>query len=489
MIGFFSLLWFLIRVVPKPGRASYPCQRAAFPLATGFILWLTGVLGSLAILRKVSKYYRPLLAVLMVVGVVIAGSQITSPTEKGQDSGILGIAQGIHPGRVIWAHDPLSTRWDGSAGHWWDEASIDQERVDSMLSLSIRELAGQKESSRAWDAIFRSFNESHGRGSVGYAPGEKVLLKINLNNQNNPYAAENSAIDALPQMVLAALKQLVDQAGIAQSDIIVLDALRPISDPVHDLCSAAFPHVQYIGGFGFFEDSANQRNLENKDLPWADDVVRYSGGNIHDPNAGKVPQLVLDSEYLINMAILKSHGYIAGISLTGKNHYGLIGAPEALHYHTEGHHRGMDTYAPQVDLMGHKDLGGKTLLYIIDGFYGTRGRNGVLNAPERWQSAPFNGHWPSSLFVSQDSVAIDSVGHDFLRAEISDLQQNADRYLHEAATADNPASGVKYDPEGDGTILKSLGVHEHWNNAADKEYSRNLDPVNGIGIELIPLRM
>ncbi|MBN2103082.1 hypothetical protein JW835_03480, partial [bacterium] len=37
--------------------------------------------------------------------------------------------------------------------------------------------------------------------------------------------------------------------------------------------------------------------------------------------------------------------------------------------------------------------------------------------------------------------------------------------------------------EGDGTRLSSLGVHEHWNNAADKQYSRNLG--TGEGIELI----
>ncbi|MHC4682371.1 MAG: right-handed parallel beta-helix repeat-containing protein [Planctomycetota bacterium] len=48
--------------------------------------------------------------------------------------------------------------------------------------------------------------------------------------------------------------------------------------------------------------------------------------------------------------------------------------------------------------------------------------------------------------------------------------------------ADNPPSGTVYDPEGDGIRLTSLGVHEHWNNPADKKYSRNLG--TGDGIEL-----
>jgi len=46
-------------------------------------------------------------------------------------------------------------------------------------------------------------------------------------------------------------------------------------------------------------------------------------------------------------------------------------------------------------------------------------------------------------------------------------------------------SHAKYDPEGDGTVLASLGVHEHWNNATNRKYSRNLG--TGKGIELIQL--
>jgi hypothetical protein len=63
------------------------------------------------------------------------------------------------------------------------------------------------------------------------------------------------------------------------------------------------------------------------------------------------------------------------------------------------------------------------------------------------------------------------------------LIKNADRHLHEAALANNPPSGTVYQP--DGVRLESLGVHEHWNNAKDKQYSRNLG--TGQGIELVSL--
>jgi gluconolactonase len=89
--------------------------------------------------------------------------------------------------------------------------------------------------------------------------------------------------------------------------------------------------------------------------------------------------------------------------------------------------------------------------------------------------------------ASQDPVAIDSVGFDFLHAEYEDYPRKAgvDDYLHEAALANNPPSGTFYDPDHSGNLkrLPSLGVHEHWNNTKDKKYSRNLG--TGEGIELV----
>jgi len=148
--------------------------------------------------------------------------------------------------------------------------------------------------------------------------------------------------------------------------------------------------------------------------------------------------------------------------------------------------RDMDTYNPLVDIMGHEHFGAKTLLFLVEGLYGADHQSvKTKEAYTRWLSAPFNNDWPSSLFASQDNVAIESVCLDFMRNEPSMTQVygNVDNYLHEAALADDPPSGTFYDPEGDGTGLSSLGVHEHWDNAEDRQYSRNLG--TGEGIELI----
>ncbi len=50
----------------------------------------------------------------------------------------------------------------------------------------------------------------------------------------------------------------------------------------------------------------------------------------------------------------------------------------------------------------------------------------------------------------------------------------------------NWPTGITYDPEGDGSKMPgSLGVHEHWNNASAKQYSKNLG--TGNGIELVKI--
>jgi hypothetical protein len=86
--------------------------------------------------------------------------------------------------------------------------------------------------------------------------------------------------------------------------------------------------------------------------------------------------------------------------------------------------------------------------------------------------------------MSLDGVAIDSVGFDFLTSEWPGLVDtaNADNYLREAALANDPPSKTFYDPERDGVRCRSLGVFEHWTNAADKKYSRNLGRANGIDL-------
>jgi len=55
-LGLIAFLWFVIRVIPKPSRAAYPCQKALFPFAASFVIWVTGVISSAIFFRKAKLF-------------------------------------------------------------------------------------------------------------------------------------------------------------------------------------------------------------------------------------------------------------------------------------------------------------------------------------------------------------------------------------------------------------------------------------------------
>jgi hypothetical protein len=301
-------------------------------------------------------------------------------------------------------------------------------------------------------------------------------------NSVNPetYDLENRRdyMNTSPQMMLALLRQLVETVRVRQADITIGDSLAYFANQYYDVLHGEFPDVQYLDHAGRFGRIAAQPS--SVPLHWS--------GHPQDCLPDFVPACFAESDYLINLANLKSHAS-AGVTLCAKNHYGsLVRWPAQEKYcdlHKSSCVAGLGLYRDVVDLMGHAHIGGKTLLSLIDGLYA--GRHPTDDAPKRWQSPPFGGHWTSSVFVSQDPVAIDSVAFDFLRTEWDDYPHKlgAEDYLHEAAQADDPASGTFYDPNHPGRVarLASLGVHEHWNNAQERRYSRNLG--SGSGIELV----
>jgi hypothetical protein len=397
----------------------------------------------------------------------------------------VGEAKGIFPGRVAWVRDPEATPWKGdlkSGGHWWDDKTgVNQAAVDRMISQSLRALTGAKNDHDAWDKTFRYHNRSRQRGNNGYGKGEMVAVKPNCNNCYAGYSDVDDQIDASPQAVLAMLRQLVHQAGVPQDKIVVYEAVRVIPDRVYNPCHAEFPGVIWVDSKGNGENGRQPVN-------WHKDAFSYS---VTEKNqcGSSVPELVFQSTYLINMALMKGHP-TCGFTLTAKNHYGTINDRDHKNYINTWQHE-MGIYNPFVDLIGTNQLGGKTILFMIDALFGTRDANDPVIPEFASFTTLFGGQWSSSIFMSLDPVAIDSVGLDFLRSEFGQYlassrglghDAHCDNYLHEAAAARKAPSGTTYKPDGES--LGSLGVHEHWNNGKEKKYSRNLSS-KGRGIELL----
>ncbi len=497
--GLLALIWFMVRVIPKPSRATYPCQRVAFPLASSFVIWLMGLIGSVVAFRRAKKYMSKaryaVAAICVATSVAFIYAAMSSTDQKiiyGHEPRIanapMGEAKGVQPGRVVWIHDSNATDWagPGSGERWYSSACTNQQAVNKMLSRSLRALAGQNSDYDAWDAIFRNFNQRMGKGDVGYTSGEKIGIKVNMTltfdgDRNKPTPGWWDGpefidlIDNSPQLTIAILSQLVNIVGVNQTDISIGDPTRVMPHYWYNIVHAEFPDVVYFDRVG--GEGREPATLSTVKFYWS---TTGASGKTQD----YIPVAFANAEYFINFPILKSHDD-SGITLSGKNHYGSLKRnPDAggyynLHLTRATERPGMGYYRAIVDLMGHPELGGKTLISLIDGLFAG---HGWASEPLKWSMTPFNNDWPSSIFISMDQVAVDSVANDFLYTEWTDHphKSGTDDYLHEAALANDPCSGTFYDPNHSGVALESLGVHEHWNNSTDKQYSRNLGTDDGI---------
>jgi len=511
LVGFGALIWFLIRVIPKPSRATYPCQQAAFPIASAFVVYLTGLIVSSLAFFKFKKHLRAgnsLTAAIFLLITAISSLfilQSDKPYTYASDRFVLenpnepiGTGKGIFPGRVVWIWDSTAVDQqltNQSGDYWWMDSNADQSIVTTMVSDALKSLTGKTTDAEAWDVIFRYYNLTHGKGDVGYTAGEKIVIKINLNNgpSGDLYdRSNNRSVDTSPQIVYAVLDQLINAAGIPQPNISVGDPGRNVDNIFWDKLHSVFPDVKYWG-------NGNGRTPIE---PSASKVFYTSDGNINH----YLPNCYLEAAYMINIPVFKQH-HRAGISLTAKNHIGTFvpftpwDVRDSLHHSmpcSEGNgvvnNGDYHLYRLFVDLIGHKDLGDKTILHLVDGLWGSTNYNGE---PWKWRTAPFNTSYPASIFASLDEVAIESVGFDFLSNEfhVGNPGGNAfacyagvDDHLHQAADSVNWPVGIIYDPENDETYLpRSMGVHEHWNNPNDMQYSRNLG--GNEGIELVKLSL
>jgi len=338
-----------------------------------------------------------------------------------------------------------------------------------MVSETIRKLAGKETDEEAWDALFRSFNKEKGRGDRGYSAGEKIMIKANCTGMG-------SIMTTTPQIMQAVLDQLISYANVPGDMIYIGDPHGGPNEYCYNKLYGNFSDVNYIWLGGDYE------------------LVKGNGGAITYSDNGRLVKVndfpdvtcvytcYQDASYLINLPALKAHAG-QGITVGAKNHFGSQCNMDAVPLHdatdvsSETGTPGYYQYRAFVDLMGNKYLGGNTMLTLVDGLWSGLDWYGI---PEKWEMAPFNNGYPSSIFASQDIVAIESVCYDFMMEQFENARTPyTDDYMHQAADPANWPDGINYH-------IKSLGTHEHWNNPTDKLYSQNLGINKGIHLVSIP---
>lgn len=416
-VGLISLVWFVLRVGTKPSRIQYPCQRVAAPLASGFVIYLAGMLSSVfvysryrTLIRKMSR--RAALACLCLGAFAV----VAFLGVRVKDA--LGISDPVHTHppigagtpTVVSVYDENATNWSGQSYYW---NYVNQSTVNTMMTRAITALTGTATTNQAWLDILPS-----------YSSGDTIAIKVNFNNEGDA-----TDLNSLPQPVIALINQL-KLFGFAESDITVYDTSRRIghasTNSIHyffrNLIESTFPGVAIVD-----KDTPNRLSTNQ--------FSTYStiDGIVSTPYA----RILDDVDYLINMPIMRAHGG-AGITLGFKNHYGSIeritfgGGVEPLHDGLGLTHPGYsDTGVPMVELNSLSVIRNKTVLVVGDGIYSHSYSN----------TQPPNLN-PEVILMSKDPVAADSVMFDYLHT-LNGRSAYMQNYLHLAAEA-------------------GLGVHDHY---------------------------
>ncbi|MBI4893709.1 MAG: DUF362 domain-containing protein, partial [Acidobacteria bacterium] len=322
-----------------------------------------------------------------------------SPSEKANNP--IGAGIGIHPGRVVLLRDAGATTWDGSTGQWWDDANTNQKAVHQMLTALLLSLTASKNEKQAWDALFRNFNESRRQGRSGYRPGQRIAIKVNCNQDRSAQwgAASGPSTRRVPNglpsphAIAALVTSLIESAGVRGEDILLYDSTgsRTIGSPIYSKIrsnpSPSYQAVQFLAGANYNlggrlspePDLQNPIRFANKDLPPA-----------------FLARQVTEAHYMINMALLRPHG-MAGVTLTAKNHFGSVyfadggWSPRTLHSSVL-RAQPMGAYNALADLIAHRHLGGKTMLYLLDGLYTAEQNEGSV-----FQWASLDNQWAASM--------------------------------------------------------------------------------------------
>ena len=242
----------------------------------------------------------------------------------------------------------------------WSGKDLAPKALRQMLDSSITALTGLKDARQAWAALF--------------APDEQIAIKVNV--------FRNSIIWTHVPLVKAVTDSLQD-AGIPAEKITIFDY---------------FTSELEEAGFAINKDGPGVRCYGTDDS--------YTAGFKVGSSDRKLSDILLKSQALINMPILKSH-MISGLSFALKNHYGTVDYPDALHL--------VDTGIPALNALA--DIQDRTRLIIGD----------MLTACLKYKNSfPYwDADWTGdSILMSFDPLAHDTVGLQVLKQLITD--QGAD---------------------------------------------------------------
>ena len=262
--------------------------------------------------------------------------------------------------------------------------SPDSGRVLKLLDRAMQSFYESDSPVDAWKKVVR--------------PGEVVGLKVNCLSGRGA---------ATSTVLVEAICERLQQAGIPQKDIVIWDRLNS------DLESA---------GFRVTSRKDRIRSIGNDTAGYGEELeIVGSAGSLLSNT------LVHTCDAVINLPVLKDHG-IVGVTLALKNMFGAIHNPNKYHSNAG------DPYVADVNLF--EPIRRKVRLAICDAI--TAQYEGGPSYMPQW-SWPYNG-----LMVARDPVAMDYTGWQILERKRAERGMKPLRELHREPVYIATAADVRH---------------------------------------------
>jgi uncharacterized protein (DUF362 family) len=269
--------------------------------------------------------------------------------------------------------------WTGKA---WGNDDLDLGVLRSMIERALKDLTGHSDASAALSSLIPSLSD----------PSQRIGIKANC---------VNSKLPTHPRVVTA-LTELLISAGANPDNIIIYDRTDS------ELAACGFSLNTDTGCKVFGNDHPG--------IGYSDDFVTLTDGTI------RLSKILTEKvDHLINVPILKNHE-MADVTLSLKNHFGSIDAPDRLH----GGDRDCCPGIAEVNAL--PSIRNLTRLVLIDATFGTFS-SGLGSRPD---------FAPMSVIAATDPVAADTVGQQIINARRSKegLAALDAKHIHQAAERD-----------------------------------------------------
>ncbi len=359
-----------------------------------------------------------------------------------------------------WAHTRQSKRpvvvrihaatasipWDYQAGFPWDHTvepksredmssgrfrtdryydHLNQEMINSMVSQGICFFTGVDNAEEAWKNLLRNYRQ-----------GQKITIKINLNNASFNEDVTTNRMDQSVQMINALVDSLTSSIGIAQSQITIADPSRWIH-PMLLRQQCPYGELRWVDS-----KSDNLWDPAETVVFSADQPIRPDGPHFPEKGTFHLARVYTEADHIINVCLLKNHG--CGITGAMKNHFGAIPPPFPKYLHD-----GLGSKSYIADICNTPSIRDKVRLNVCEAIFANWHNN--VWCPRPWKT--FAGGTPNSLFFGTDPVAFDSVLLQHISDEISARGDEVEQWVKDRVT------NHQFLHYAMNTL--NLGIHEH----------------------------